>query len=158
MKFNELSLTKHKASRRAGRGISAGRGKTAGRGTKGQSSRSGGRVRPGFEGGQTPLYQRIPKLPGFTSHRLKAENVYTDQLDKIGVKTVDNFVLAEKNLTSSPFVKVKLLMRGDASSVPKITVKLQAASKKAVETIQASGGSFIKSEMVKRPTTKELKK
>ena len=69
MKYNELVLKSHKNPVRAGRGIAGGRGKTAGRGTKGQGSRKSGCVRPGFEGGQMPLYMRIPKLRGFTSHR-----------------------------------------------------------------------------------------
>jgi len=157
MKYNELQLAKHKSSKRAGRGISAGRGKTAGRGTKGQNSRSGGRVRPGFEGGQNPLYQRLPKLPGFTSHRPKAENVYTDQLEQLGSKDVNNFILAERKLVSSPYVKVKLLKRGEADAVPKVTVRLQGASEKAIELIQLAGGSFTKVDVVRRPVTRESK-
>lgn len=86
MKYGDLSISSDKKSKRVGRGISAGRGKTAGRGTKGQSSRSGGRVRPGFEGGQNPLYLRLPKLPGFKSHRPKAENVYTGQINELSEK------------------------------------------------------------------------
>ena len=61
MKYNELTLTADKQPRRVGRGISAGQGKTAGRGTKGQRSRAGSSKKPGFEGGQTPLYRRLPK-------------------------------------------------------------------------------------------------
>ncbi len=84
MKFHELETTAHKSGRRVGRGIAAGRGKTAGRGTKGQKARTGSGRRPGFEGGQNPLMQRLPKLRGFRSNRVPAENVYTGQLNDLG--------------------------------------------------------------------------
>lgn len=148
MKFNDLNLNSNKSAKRAGRGIAAGRGKTAGRGTKGQSSRSGGRVRPGFEGGQNPLYKRLPKLPGFTSHRPKTENVYTGQLDQFAGSTVDNFTLANAGLTTSPYVKVKLINKGDITK--KVTVKLQNASESAIAAVQKAGGSFDKVPQVKR--------
>lgn len=148
MKINDLEISRNKRARRAGRGIAAGRGKTAGRGTKGQSSRSGGRVRPGFEGGQNPLYQRLPKLPGFKSHRPKAENIYTAQLDSFSGRTVDNFVLANAGLVSSPYTKVKLLVKGDVTK--KVTVKLQAASAEAIAAVQKAGGSFTKADRLKR--------
>ncbi len=157
MKFNDLKVSSRKSAKRVGRGISAGQGKTAGRGTKGQSSRTGGRVRPGFEGGQNPLYQRLPKLPGFTSHRPKTENVYTGQLDQFSGKTVDNFTLANAGITSSPYVKVKLVVKGDVTK--KVTVKLQGASLAAVEAVQKAGGSFDKVDQVKRqPKEAESKK
>ncbi len=148
MKFNDLNIRSNKSARRVGRGIAAGRGKTAGRGTKGQSSRSGGRVRPGFEGGQNPLYKRLPKLPGFTSHRPKAENIYTGQLDQFSGKTVDNFTLANAGLVSSPYTRVKLVVKGEVTK--KVTVKLQAASEAAVAAVQKAGGSFDKVDQVKR--------
>ena len=140
MKYNELQIAKHKSAKRVGRGISAGQGKTAGRGTKGQGARTGSSKRPGFSGGQNPLMQQLPKLPGFRSHRTKAENVYTGQLDQFANKTVDTAVLAEKGLISSPYVNVKLLVRGDITK--KVTIKLQAASEGAIAAVQAAGGSF----------------
>lgn len=155
MKFNELQASKNKKAKRAGRGISAGRGKTAGRGTKGQNARTGGGTRPGFEGGQNPLMKRLPKLPGFTSHREKTENVYTGQLDQIG-GTVDNFTLFNAGLTSSPYVRVKLISKGEVKK--KATVKLQAASESAVEAVQKAGGSFAKIERVKRQTSEKNQK
>ena len=79
MQYHQLQVTKKQSKKRVGRGISAGQGKTAGRGTKGQNSRTGGKRRPGFEGGQTPLMIRLPKLRGFTSHAPKTESVYTGQ-------------------------------------------------------------------------------
>lgn len=155
MKINDLKLTSKKSAKRAGRGIAAGRGKTAGRGTKGQSARTGGGVRPGFEGGQNPLYRRLPKLPGFMSHRPKTENVYTGQLDAFSGKTVDNFSLAEAELVSSPYTKVKLVLKGDVTK--KVTVKLQGASANAISAVQKAGGSFDKTPQVKRQA-KETKK
>ena len=105
MKYHELTSTSQKSPKRVGRGIAAGQGKTAGRGTKGQGARTGSSKRPGFEGGQNPLMQRLPKLRGFRSLKPKAENVYTDQLVALGTK-VDNKVLAEKGLTTSEYVAV----------------------------------------------------
>lgn len=139
MKYNELQVTANKKRARVGRGIAAGKGKTAGRGTKGQRSRTGSGRRPGFEGGQTPLVQRLPKLPGFRSIRPKAENVYTGQLDAIK-GTIDNFSLAEAGLVSSPYTRVKLITKGDVTK--KVTVKLQAASETAISAVQKAGGSF----------------
>lgn len=149
MKFHKLDTTNKKSARRAGRGIAAGRGKTAGRGTKGQSSRSGGRVRPGFEGGQNPLYMRLPKLPGFRSHRPKAENIYTGQLDQLTGKTVDNTVLADAGLVSSSYASVKLIVKGEVTK--KTTVKLQSASESAVAMVQKAGGTFEKVPRLRRP-------
>jgi large subunit ribosomal protein L15 len=157
MHFNELNVKATKKDTRVGRGISAGKGKTAGRGTKGQGSRKSGGVRPGFEGGQMPLYMRIPKLRGFTSHRPKAANVYTGQLDSIGKATIDTAVLAEVGLIENPYVKVKLVNKGDVKK--KVTVKLQSASQGAIAALQTAGGSFEKVPQVKRPaSTKKSKK
>jgi large subunit ribosomal protein L15 len=147
MKFHELDITANKAPKRVGRGISAGQGKTAGRGTKGQKSRTGSSRRPGFEGGQNPLMQRLPKLRGFTSKRVPAENVYTGQLNDLGAK-VDNFTLAEAGITTSPYVRVKLVVKGDVTK--KVTVNLQAASESAIAAIQKAGGTFTVTPQVKR--------
>jgi len=152
MKYNELQVAKNRSGKRVGRGIAGGQGKTAGRGTKGQSARTGGKVRPGFEGGQTPLAVRLPKLPGFRSIRPKAENVYTGQLDQFAGKTVDNFSLANAKITTSPYVKVKLVVQGDVTK--KVTVKLQGASQNAIAAVQKAGGSFDAVPQVKR-TAKE---
>jgi len=140
MKYNELVLNRNKAKRRVGRGISAGQGKTAGRGTKGQGARKSGGVRPGFEGGQMPLYMRVPKLRGFKSKRTPHENVYTGQLESIKAAVVDTYVLAEAGLISNPHASVKLIVKGDLAA--KKTVKLQAASAKAIEAVEKAGGSF----------------
>lgn len=151
MKYNDLDIKKNKAVTRVGRGIAAGKGKTAGRGTKGQMSRTGSSKRPGFEGGQNPLMQRLPKLHGFRSYKPKAEEVFTGQLDAFAGKTVDTFVLAEARLVSNPFVRVKLLLKGDVTK--KVTVKLQGASAGAVEAVQKAGGTFEKIAVQARPAS-----
>lgn len=153
MKFNELTLTSKKNRTRVGRGISAGKGKTAGRGTKGQGARKSGGVRPGFEGGQMPLYMRIPKLRGFTSHRKPTANVYTSDLETLGKTSVDPTVLAEAGLIESPYVKVKLIKDSDVSK--KYTVKLTGASASSVTAIEKAGGTFEAIDQIKRPSTKK---
>jgi len=147
MKYNELDLTKQRPVKRVGRGIAAGQGKTAGRGTKGQNARTGGGVRPGFEGGQNPLARRLPKLPGFRAVRVKAENVYTEQLNDGGAK-VDNFTLAEAGIISNPYVRVKLIVKGEVTK--KVAVKLQSASATAIAAVEKAGGTFEKTERPKR--------
>lgn len=142
MKYNELSITKAKSAKRVGRGIAAGQGKTAGRGTKGQNARTGSSKKPGFEGGQNPLMQRLPKLHGFRSFKPKVEVVYTGQLDGIKAKIVDNFSLADAGLTSSPYILVKLITKGETTKAS--AVHLQSASASAIVALQKAGGSFNK--------------
>ena len=137
MQYHKLNIKSHKKSTRVGRGISAGKGKTAGRGTKGQNSRTGGGVRPGFEGGQNPLAQRLPKLPGFKSKRPKTENIYTGQLDSLKGE-INNQALADAGLVSSAFIKVKLISKGEVTKKHKITI--QAISKTAKEAVEKAGG------------------
>ena len=155
MKFDQLNASKNKKTSRVGRGIAAGRGKTAGRGTKGQGSRKSGGVRPGFEGGQMPLYMRIPKLRGFTSKRTPATNIYTGQLDNVGKATIDTAVLAEAGLIENPHVRVKLVLKGEVKK--KLTVKLQGATQAAAEAVKAAGGTFEIAEQVKRPASAKKK-
>jgi large subunit ribosomal protein L15 len=152
MKFNELTIEKHKSANRVGRGIAAGQGKTAGRGTKGQKSRTGSTRRPGFSGGQNPLMQQLPKLPGFKSHRVKPETVYTSQLDQFGNKTIDTAALADKGLITNAYVNVKLLVNGDVTK--KVAVKVQGASVGAIAAVQAVGGTVEIVARVPRPKTK----
>lgn len=154
MKYNELVVPKLTKSRRAGRGISAGRGKTAGRGTKGQGARKSGGVRPGFEGGQMPLYMRLPKLRGFTSHAKPIETIQTGQLQALNRSLVDNFILFKAGLISSPHSKVKLIVKGDVTS--KLEVKLQSASISAVEMLKKAGGSItIVAQIPQEPKVKK---
>ena len=155
MKYHELIAAQGKAKKRVGRGIASGQGKTAGRGTKGQGARAGSTKRPGFEGGQNPLMQRLPKLPGFKSHRSKATNVYTGQLEQFAGKTVDTQLLSDRGLIGNPFVSVKLLVGGELAK--KVTVKLQAASVNAIAAIEQAGGTFEPTSQVQRPKTKSAK-
>lgn len=149
MKYNELIVEKNTRPTRKGRGISAGQGKTAGRGTKGQKSRTGHRKMPtGFMGGQRAIMQAVPKLKGFKSIHPKAEIVYTDRLNELSGK-VDNYALAEAEMISSPFVKVKIITRGDITK--KIDLETQFASKTAVEAIKKAGGSFKKVAILRKP-------
>ena len=148
MKYNELQMPRQTKTYRAGRGIAAGRGKTAGRGTKGQGSRKSGGVRPGFEGGQMPLYMRLPKARGFKSKRPKVEVIYTGQLEQIKKANIDTTALFEAGLISNPYVPVKLVLNGELTS--KKDVKLPAASKAAQAAIKKAGGSFSKVERLGR--------
>ena len=142
MKYNDLVVEKNARPSRKGRGIAAGQGKTAGRGTKGQKARTGHRKMPtGFMGGQRAIMQAVPKLKGFKSFHAKAEVVYTDRLNDLSGK-VDNLKLAEAALISSPYVKVKVILRGELKS--NIELETQFASKSAVEAINKAGGSFKK--------------
>lgn len=149
MKFHELQVTKQRAAKRVGRGISAGGGKTAGRGTKGQGARTGSKKKPGFAGGANPLMQQLPKLPGFKSHRAAVENVNLTQLNALKAGTVTAETLAEAGLVSSPYVKVKLLSNGEVTK--KFTVKLPAASTNAIAALETAGGSFEKTQRLSRP-------
>lgn len=154
MKFNELQTSRKQAKTRSGRGISAGRGKTAGRGTKGQNARKSGGVRPGFEGGQTPMMQKVPKLRGFRSLKPKTYEVYTSQLQEF-TGTIDNKKLAEAEIVPSEFVIVKVIQNGELSK--KVTVKLQAATKGAIKQIEKASGSFEAVERVKQAKAKSKK-
>src|SRR3989344_6775124 len=142
MKFNELKTVKQRKPRRSGRGISAVRGRTAGRGTKGQGARKSGGVRPGFEGGQMPLYMRLPHLRGFKSFRPKAEVVYTGQLEAVRKIVIDNQALFEAGLLSSPYNRAKLILKGEIKA--KKDVRLQAASSAAQKALLKTGGGFSK--------------
>ena len=140
MKYNELNVESNKGRKRKGRGISAGQGKTAGRGTKGQGARTGKKHSHGFVGGQGPLMQRTPKARGFKSIRVPAQVVYLDQLNDVKGATIDNFVLAEAGLVSTPHHTIKVIARGDYTG--KATVKVQSASASVKLALTKAGGSF----------------
>ncbi len=124
---------------RKGRGHGSGNGKTAGRGQDGQKSRSGGGVRPGFEGGQMPLYRRLPKR-GFTNRNSKdIVGINVDALNRFEAGTVvDVETMVANGLVSNPKDGVKILGNGDITI--KLTVKANAFSKSAIEKIEAAGG------------------
>lgn len=151
MKYHELQTAPTRSRKRVGRGIAAGRGKTAGRGTKGQGARAGSSAKPGFAGGSNPLMQKLPKLPGFRSYRTPAETVYTGQLEQFAGQTVDAHTLAEAGIISHPYVRVKLIVKGELTK--KLTVKLPAASQTAIAALEAAGGTFEKAPRLSRPKT-----
>ena len=129
----------NKAKRRVARGIGGKGGKTAGAGTKGQQSRGRGKVARGFEGGQMPLKQRVPKLKGFNNpFRVEYSPVNLDQLAACGEASVDPEVLVAKGLVrKGDFVKV--LARGEITT--KVDVTAHGVSKAAEAAITAAGGS-----------------
>lgn len=126
---------------RVGRGHGSGKGKTSGRGIKGQGSRSGDGVMPGFEGGQTPLQRRLPQLPGFKNRFKKVYaivNVKTlNQFDEGTVVTPE--LLLERGIIKDLYDGVKIL--GDGELEKPLTVKAHKFSEQAKEKIIASGGS-----------------
>ncbi len=128
------------AKKRLGRGIGSGLGKTAGKGTKGQNARSGGGVRPGFEGGQLPLFQRLPKR-GFKSlSRVEYKVVNVEQLNVFENGTVvDVAKLVEAGIVKELNELVKVL--GNGKLEKKLTVKANKFSESAKKAIEAAGGS-----------------
>ena len=144
MKLHELEYTKgsRKPRKRIGRGNGSGYGNTAGRGENGQKSRSGGNVRPGFEGGQNPLYLRLPKR-GFSNTFFKKEytEITLDDLNRFNdgdVVTVEQ--LKEKQIIKQVKHGVKVLANGKLEK--KLTLKLDRYTKTAREAIISSGGSI----------------
>jgi len=144
MKLHELTYTEgaRHTKKRIGRGTGSGTGKTAGRGHKGQNSRSGGGVRPGFEGGQTPLFQRLPKR-GFTNYTRKEYTV-------INLETLNRFedgtkvtpeLLVEAGLAKQVKTGIKILGNGNLER--KLEVSAHKFSKTAKEAIENAGGSVI---------------
>ena len=141
MKLHELSPSEgsKKDRFRVGRGHGSGNGKTAGKGHKGQNARSGGGVRPGFEGGQMPIYRRLPKR-GFN-------NIFAKQYVTINIDVLEAFedgtevteaMLKEKGIISKTLDGVKLLGRGELTK--KLTVKVTKYTESAKEKIEKAGG------------------
>ncbi|MGI6128257.1 MAG: 50S ribosomal protein L15 [Eubacteriales bacterium] len=143
MKLHELSPAPGSAKKawRKGRGIGSGNGKTAGRGHKGQNARSGGGVRVGFEGGQLPLYRRLPKR-GFNNHKFKKEYsiINVAALDRFeDGAVIDYDKLLECGLVNKSKDGLKVLGNGEISK--KLTVRASVFSAAAKEKIEAAGGS-----------------
>ncbi len=141
MKLHELKSNEgtRKTRNRVGRGMSSGNGKTSGRGHKGQKARSGGGVRPGFEGGQMPLFQRLPKR-GFTNiHRKEFAIVNLETLNRFEDGTeVTPKLLVETGVVSNMKAGVKVLAKGNLEK--NLTVKAHKFSASAKEAIEAAGG------------------
>ncbi|MDR1892079.1 MAG: 50S ribosomal protein L15 [Oscillospiraceae bacterium] len=141
MKIHELSPAPGslKDRKRIGRGIGSGQGKTAGKGHKGQKARSGGGVRPGFEGGQMPLSRRVPKRGFNNIFAAKYASVNVSRLDIFeNGATVDAKALIEKGIIKKSFDGLKLLGGGELSR--KLTVKAVKFSETAKAKIEAAGG------------------
>jgi large subunit ribosomal protein L15 len=140
MRLNTLSPApgRNKEGKRAGRGIGSGLGKTAGRGHKGQASRTGGSIRPGFEGGQMPLQKRLPKF-GFTS-RLAAvtAEIRLSELDLIEGEIVDIDALRNAGLINNNILRAKVFASGEVTKA--VTLKGIGATKGAIAAIEAAGG------------------
>lgn len=143
MKLNELAPAEgsRHSRKRKGRGVATGQGKTAGRGSKGHRSRSGGGVRPGYEGGQMPIHRRLPKR-GFT-------NIFRKEFAIVNVadlarfesgSTVDAAALAKAGLVKGRYDGIKLLGRGEIAYP--LTVKVDRISESAREKIVTAGGSI----------------
>ncbi|WP_438449130.1 50S ribosomal protein L15 [Gorillibacterium sp. sgz5001074] len=146
MKLHELSPapgSKH-PKKRVGRGTGSGMGKTSTRGSKGQWARSGGGVRPGFEGGQNPLYRRLPKRGFKNFNRVEYAIVNLEDLNQFAAGTeVTPESLMEAGVVKNPKDGIKILGNGELTV--SLTVKANKFSQSAVEKIQAAGG---KSEVI----------
>ncbi|MCR5618211.1 MAG: 50S ribosomal protein L15 [Clostridiales bacterium] len=143
MKLNEMTSSGNSAAYRKGRGAGSGNGKTAGRGHKGQKARSGGGVRPGFEGGQMPLYRRLPKR-GFNNKR------FAPQYIEVNVSDLEKFdngaevsaeILADAGIISLPKVNDGIKILGNGELTKKLTVKAVKFTASAKEKIEKAGGT-----------------
>ena len=141
MELHELSPAygSKKEPKRIGRGHGSGQGKTAGKGHKGQKARSGGSIRPGFEGGQMPLQRRVPKRGFNNIFAKKVVAVNVGELEKFGEGSViDANELISMGLINRSFDKVKIL--GEGNLTKSLTVKAQMFSKSAQQKIELAGG------------------
>ena len=141
MKLHELkpAAGARKKEVRVGRGVGSGNGKTSGKGHKGQKARSGGGVRPGFEGGQMPLYRRLPKR-GF-------KNIWAKEYAEVNVETLNRFddgaevdavALVESGILKNVLDGIKILGNGELKK--KLTVRAQKFTKSAIQKIESAGG------------------
>ena len=141
LRLNSLSPApgRVKAAKRVGRGIGSGFGKTCGHGHKGQKSRSGGTVKPGFEGGQMPLQKRLPKY-GFTSRVGRTtEQVRLSELNRVSGDVVDVQALKEAGLVGGNSTRARVFLSGEVGKA--FTVKGVSVTKGARQAIEAAGGN-----------------
>ncbi len=142
MQLNDLRSAPgaRREKHRPGRGIGSGLGKTGGRGHKGLTSRSGGKVAPGFEGGQQPLHRRLPKF-GFVSLKaLDRAEVRTSELAKVEGDVVTLQALKDANVVNRNVQRVKIVLSGDVARA--FTLKGINATKGARAAVEAAGGKF----------------
>lgn len=143
MRLNTLSPAEgsRKDAKRVGRGIGSGYGKTAGRGHKGQKSRSGGKVAPGFEGGQMPLQKRLPKY-GFSSRIARTTaQVRLGELGKVAGDVVDVQALKDADIIRDDVLRVRVFLSGEVTRA--LTLKGLAISKGAQAAVEQAGGSVV---------------
>ena len=142
MRLNSLSPApgSRRKAKRVGRGIGSGNGKTAGRGHKGQKSRTGGKVRPGFEGGQMPLQKRLPKY-GFTSRisRTTAQ-IRLGELGGVEAEVIDIAALKAADLVKDNVTRARIFLSGELDKA--VTLKGIAVTKGAREAIEKAGGKI----------------
>lgn len=140
LRLNTLSPApgRKQSAKRVGRGIGSGLGKTGGRGHKGQKARSGGTVRPGFEGGQMPMQKRLPKY-GFTSRiaRVTAQ-IRTSELNKVADEVIDLDALKRADLVGTNIERAKIFLSGEVTKA--VNIKGLAITKGAREAIEKAGG------------------
>jgi len=142
MKLNEMTSSGNSTAYRKGRGPGSGNGKTSGRGHKGQNARSGGGVRPGFEGGQMPLYRRLPKR-GFNNKRFAPAyiEVNVEDLERFDGKEVTAESLAEAGIISLPKTNDGIKILGNGELTKALNVKAKKFSASAKEKIEKAGGT-----------------
>ncbi len=142
MRLNTLSPAEgsRKEGKRVGRGIGSGLGKTCGRGHKGQKARSGGSVKPGFEGGQQPLQRRLPKF-GFTSRKQRfTAEIRLHELSKVEAEVIDLLALKAAGLVGGSIQRAKVVLSGKLARA--VTLKGLAVTKGARAAIEAAGGKI----------------
>lgn len=142
MRLNTLSPApgSRKGAKRVGRGVGSGYGKTCGRGHKGQKSRSGGSVRPGFEGGQMPMQKRLPKY-GFSSRMARTTaQIRLAELNKVVSDVIDLDALKVADLVREDTLRVRVFLSGELSKA--VTVKGLAVTRGAREAIEQAGGKI----------------
>lgn len=142
MRLNTLSPApgRTKDAKRRGRGIGSGLGKTGGRGHKGLKARSGGKVRPGFEGGQMPLQKRLPKY-GFTSRMARVTaQVRTSELAVVDAEVIDLDALKRADIVGTNIERAKVFLSGELNKA--VTIKGLAVTKGARELIEKAGGKI----------------
>ena len=142
MRLNTLSPApgSRKGAKRVGRGIGSGYGKTCGRGHKGQKARSGGSIRPGFEGGQMPLQKRLPKF-GFSSRMARTTaQIRLAELGKIEADVIDLDALKAADLVREDTLRARVFLSGELSKA--VTVKGLGVTKGAREAIEQAGGKI----------------
>ncbi len=142
MQLNELKAAKgsRPTKKRVGRGIGSGTGKTCGRGHKGQKARTGGGIRPGFEGGQQPLQLRLPKF-GFTSAKARVSaEVTLSELGKVNADVIDLQALKDADIISEGMLRAKVMLSGTVDKA--VTLKGIGVTKGARAAIEAAGGTI----------------